>query len=365
MRILGIETSCDETAAAVVERFGGEGGRVNLLSNIVQTQLTVHAEYGGVVPELASRAHIQNISTVIQAALTKAKTEPGQLDGIAVTVGPGLIGGLLVGLSAAKGMALATGKPLIGVHHMEGHLMSPFLAENSEEEGMDFPFIALLVSGGHTLLLHARQFGDYILLGQTRDDAVGEAFDKGARMMGLGYPGGPAISKLAEQGDREAIRFPRILLDKTQLDFSFSGLKTALRTYLIKNPLAQKDETFRQHVAASYQEAIVETLTIKAIKACQQTNCPRLLVAGGVGANRRLRTLLTQRAAGKIQVSFPALNLCTDNGAMIALAGMERLQRGGRSGWELNAQARWPVMQIPPMGSIQPIQAPAQPPLGQ
>jgi N6-L-threonylcarbamoyladenine synthase len=292
------------------------------------------------VPELASRAHINNISPVIQAALEQANTTPKQLDGIAVTSGPGLIGGLLVGVSAAKGLALATGKPLIGVHHMEGHLMSPFLSSEVEQATMDFPFIALLVSGGHTLLLHARGFGDYILLGQTRDDAVGEAFDKGARMMGLEYPGGPAISKLAENGNKKAIRFPRILLDKKGFDFSFSGLKTALRTHLIKNPLEQQDQQNRHNVAASYQEAIVETLAIKAINACHHTNCPRLLVAGGV-----------YKAKDEIKVTFPALNVCTDNGAMIALAGLRRLKAGFRDGWPLNARSRWPVTQITPLTS--------------
>jgi N6-L-threonylcarbamoyladenine synthase len=244
-------------------------------------------------------------------------------------------------------LALATRKPLIGVHHMEGHLMSPFLANDR----MTFPFIALLVSGGHTLLLHAREFGDYALLGQTRDDAVGEAFDKGARMMGLTYPGGPAISKLAEKGNAKAIRFPRILLDKSKFDFSFSGLKTALRTHLIKNPGWEHDHQTKQDVAASYQEAIVETLTIKAINACRQTQCPRLLVAGGVGANRRLRELLMQRTGEDIQVIFPALNLCTDNGAMIALAGLRRLAKGFQDGWELNARARWPVTEISPLSN--------------
>jgi N6-L-threonylcarbamoyladenine synthase len=354
MRILGIETSCDETAAAIVESLPDNKNRGIALSNVVQTQLAIHSEYGGVVPELASRAHIQNISSVVQAALDQAQTKPEDLDGIAVTAGPGLIGGLLVGVSAAKGLSIATQKPLIGVHHMEGHLMSPFLTANNKEsaEGgmVDFPFVALLVSGGHTILLHARGFGDYVLLGQTIDDAVGEAFDKGARMLGLEYPGGPAISKLAENGNSKAVRFPRILLDKKGFDFSFSGLKTSLRTHLIKETPREDDHKTRSDVAASYQEAIVETLTIKAVNACRHTNCHQLLVAGGVGANRRLRELLTRSAGAKnIEVIFPTLDLCTDNGAMIALAGLRRLAQGDRDGWELNARARWPVTQINPV----------------
>ncbi|MBF0447009.1 MAG: tRNA (adenosine(37)-N6)-threonylcarbamoyltransferase complex transferase subunit TsaD, partial [Magnetococcales bacterium] len=348
-RILGIETSCDETAAAVVEAEPLPGSPVQVLSNIVLTQLAIHAEYGGVVPELASRAHITNISPVIEAALEQANTTADRLDGIAVTAGPGLIGGLLVGLSAAKGLALACQKPLIGVHHMEGHLMSPFLEHGSQDNPVDFPFVALLVSGGHTLLLYARSFGDYRLLGQTRDDAVGEAFDKGARMMGLAYPGGPAISELAQEGDRKSYQFPRILLDKTAFDFSFSGLKTSLRNHLIKNSFAKQSQQTKQDVAAAYQEAIVETLTIKAINACHHTQCPRLLVAGGVGANQRLRELLTERAGQQIQLIFPALSVCTDNGAMIALAGLRRLARGYQDGWELNARARWPLTQLDPM----------------
>jgi N6-L-threonylcarbamoyladenine synthase len=347
MRILGIETSCDETAAAVVESIPNSSNRGTILSNIVQTQLDIHAEYGGVVPELASRAHITNVSSVVQTALDQAKVKPADLDGIAVTAGPGLIGGLLVGVATAKGLALATKKPLIGVHHMEGHLMSPFLDNSSATDGgVDFPFVALLVSGGHTLLLHARGFGDYVLLGQTKDDAVGEAFDKGARMLGLEYPGGPAIAKLAQNGNNAAIRFPRILLDKKLFDFSFSGLKTSIRTHLIKNPPAESDPQTLSDVAASYQEAIVETLTIKAINACHHTNCTNLLVAGGVGANRRLRELLLKRAGRDIQVTFPAMDVCTDNGAMIALAGLRRLESGQSYGWELNARARWPLTQL-------------------
>ncbi|MBF0459838.1 MAG: tRNA (adenosine(37)-N6)-threonylcarbamoyltransferase complex transferase subunit TsaD [Magnetococcales bacterium] len=339
MNILGIETSCDETSAAVVA-----GGVV--CSNVVQGQVECHAEYGGVVPELASRAHIRHISAVVSAALHQSNRTAQQLDGIAVTVGPGLIGGLLVGLTVAKGMALALAKPLIGIHHMEGHLMSPFLRTQDEPiPDCDFPFVALLVSGGHTLLLHAERFGLYHLLGQTRDDAAGEAFDKGARMLGLAYPGGPAIAALAQGGDPQAVRFPRAWLERDRFDFSFSGLKTALRTHLLTHPLAAEESQVHRDVAASYQEALVEVLVVKALAACRAVGCQRLLVAGGVGANQRLRTVLAQRA-GQIQVWVPPLSLCTDNGAMIALAGWHRLLLGQRSDWSLNVRPRWPVAEL-------------------
>ena len=345
MRILGIESSCDETAAAVLD---GEAGRldgpVSVRSNVVHGQLEIHAEFGGVVPELASRAHIRHMLPVVERALADAKTAAADLDGIAVTVGPGLIGGLLVGISLARGLALALERPLVGVHHMEGHLMSPLLDPEAE---VAFPFVALLVSGGHTLLLLVRAFQDYRLLGQTRDDAVGEAFDKGARMLGLGYPGGPALAALAEGGDPGAVRFPRVLLDRERFDFSFSGLKTALRTHLHRHPGAGEMEGDRRNLAASYQEALVETLAIKAIAACRRTACPRLLVAGGVGANRRLRAVLEEQAAGAVRLHFPPLDLCTDNGAMIALAGLHRLAGGSGDGDAgLNARPRWPVTDI-------------------
>lgn len=340
MRILGIETSCDETSAAVVD-----AGVV--CSNVVKGQVECHAAYGGVVPELASRAHIQAISPVVTEALRRSNREARQLDGIAVTVGPGLIGGLLVGIAVAKGMAMALNKPLIGIHHMEGHLMSPFLRTEGEPlPACDFPFVALLVSGGHTWLLYAERFGVYRLLGQTRDDAAGEAFDKGARMLGLPYPGGPAIAALAQGGDAGAIRFPRAWLDRDRFDFSFSGLKTALRTHLLTHPLAAEAIQARRDVAASYQEAVVEVLVSKSLAACRAVGSRRLLVAGGVGANQRLRALLAERAAG-VQVWAPPLSLCTDNGAMIALAGLRRLTLGQRSDGSLNVRPRWPVSELP------------------
>ncbi len=355
MRILGIESSCDETAAAVLAGEAEQwlAGAGSIRSNVVVSQLEVHAEFGGVVPELASRAHIRNVVPVVGDALRTADIGAADLDAIAVTSGPGLIGGLLVGLSVAKGLALALNRPLIGVHHMEGHLMSPLLAVGAK---IDFPFVALLVSGGHTLLLQVRGFEDYQLLGQTRDDAVGEAFDKGARMLGLGYPGGPALAALAEGGDPEAVAFPRVLLDRKRFDFSFSGLKTALRTHLHRTfagGMVPAGDPRLPDVAASYQEALVETLAIKALAACRKVGCSRLLVAGGVGANQRLRAILAQRAAGGVAIHFPPLSLCTDNGAMIALAGLLRLDRLRRAGtdpmvanWTLNARPRWPVTDI-------------------
>lgn len=344
MRILGMESSCDETAAAVVDSgVTPFAGSVKILANVVLSQIAIHAEYGGVVPELASRAHIANIGLVVQQALDGAAIFVQDLDGIAVTTGPGLIGGLLVGLAVAKGLALASGKPLVGVHHMEGHLLSPFL---SGERGMDFPFVVLLVSGGHTILLYARGLGDYRFLGQTRDDAVGEAFDKGARLLGLGYPGGPAVAQLAVDGDPNAVNFPRILLDKTRFDFSFSGLKTSLRNYLQSAGATEGAIKNIKDIAASYQEALVQTLAIKAISACHHMRCPRLLVAGGVGANRRLREVLGERAGQSIQVFFPPLDLCVDNGAMIALAGWRLLTQEPNQHGDLDARARWPVQEI-------------------
>lgn len=353
MLILGIESSCDETAAAVVELSSSHGSHqkeedIILRSNVVQGQLDVHKAYGGVVPELASRAHIRAISPVVESALKQAGITANQLDGIAVTKGPGLIGGLLVGLSVAKGMAMALKIPLIGVHHMEGHLMSPFLQK--DQTLIKYPFVALLVSGGHSLLLYAEQFGNYELMGQTRDDAAGEAFDKGARMLGLPYPGGPAIAHLAQGGNPKAVAFPRAHLDRDRFDFSFSGLKTSLRTYLIKNPLSESlsldAQQQKRDIAASYQEALVEILAIKSVMACKKKNCYRLMVAGGVGANQRLREVLQHKAGDAIQIFVPPLTLCTDNGAMIALAGLRRLILGQVSDWSLNARSRWPLSEL-------------------
>ncbi|MEO5329626.1 MAG: tRNA (adenosine(37)-N6)-threonylcarbamoyltransferase complex transferase subunit TsaD [Magnetococcus sp. THC-1_WYH] len=347
MIILGLESSCDETAAAIIEvEDGGRLGDARILADTVWSQLEEHALYGGVVPELASRAHIRHIGAVLTETFKKGAIAPTQLDGVAVTQGPGLVGGLLVGLAVAKGIALAADIPLVGVHHMEGHLLSPFLAKTTAAP-LDFPFVALLVSGGHTILLHVRGLQDYVFLGQTRDDAVGEAFDKGARLLGLGYPGGPAIEKAAGGGNRKAIPFPRIMLDKKRFDFSFSGLKTALKVQLQRQQGGELPDHDRADVAASYQEAIVDTLVFKAMAACHQCRCGRLLVAGGVGANQRLRERLAEEASGRIALYFPPMALCTDNAAMIALAGWGRLQGQPGVHWEtLDARARWPIQEI-------------------
>lgn len=341
MRVLGIETSCDETAAAIVEEHRG------VLANVVYSQVKIHSRFGGVVPEVASRAHIQSIGPVVAETLERASLRADQLDGVAVTAGPGLVGALLVGLAVAKGMAMALRVPLIGIHHMEGHLVSPFL-EPDDRDPLQYPFVALLASGGHTLLVHALAFGLYEVLGQTRDDAVGEAFDKGAKLLGMNYPGGPAISALATRGDPQAVLFPRILLDRKAHDFSFSGLKTSLRNQLAKEPLELEPQR-RADIAASYQEAIVETLAVKAIGACLAVSCPRLMVAGGVGANRRLRELLGEMAAeAGVRIHFPDPSLCTDNGAMIALAGLLRLKAGEWSPLDqLDARPRWPLGELP------------------
>ncbi|MBF0308753.1 MAG: tRNA (adenosine(37)-N6)-threonylcarbamoyltransferase complex transferase subunit TsaD [Magnetococcales bacterium] len=346
MRVLGIESSCDETAAAVVEGEGLEA--VRLLSNVVRDQIAEHAPFGGVVPEVASRAHVRHIGLVVKAALQKAGLGPGELDGLAVTLGPGLIGGLLVGLSTAQGLAMATGLPLVAIHHMEGHLVSPFLQPENDFRG--FPFVALLVSGGHTLLVLAQRFGEYRLLGRTRDDAVGEAFDKGARVLGVGYPGGPAIARLALGGRVDAVPFPRVLLDKAGCDFSFSGLKTSLRVFMERLQQTPRPDLSLGDIAASYQEAIVDTLVEKSLTACRRCEVNTLLVAGGVGANVRLREKLT--AAGErfgLRIGYPPLNLCTDNGAMVALAGLQRLKLGqGQrvASLSLDARPRWSLEEI-------------------
>ncbi|MBF0110821.1 MAG: tRNA (adenosine(37)-N6)-threonylcarbamoyltransferase complex transferase subunit TsaD [Magnetococcales bacterium] len=350
MIILGLESSCDETAAAIVE-IGEDSsslGDARVRAGVVLSQLEEHARHGGVVPELASRAHIRHFGPVIARTLEQAGVAPGELDAVAVTQGPGLIGGLLVGLAIAKGVALAAGIPLVGVHHMEGHLLSPFLAPAGAEP-LDFPFVALLVSGGHTILLHVRGVGDYGFLGATRDDAVGEAFDKGARLLGLGYPGGPAIEQVAREGDCRGVAFPRILLDKDQFDFSFSGLKTALKHELARQAAGMAPRRSVADVAASYQEAIIDTLTFKALRACRHVGCRRLLVAGGVGANQGLRERLRREGAREgLVLHFPPLAYCTDNAAMIALAGWVALRRRlpGHSWMTLDARPRWPIREL-------------------
>ncbi len=330
MLTLGIETSCDETAAAVLRDTA-------VLSNIVSSQVAIHEKYGGVVPELASREHLRNILPVVREALDRASVAAKDLDLIAVTHAPGLIGALLVGVSVAKAMAYSLGIPFIGVHHGEGHI----LAAHLDYPDLGYPYVALLASGGHTALYHAREFGTYRLLGQTRDDAAGEAFDKVAKLLDLPYPGGPAIDRLAQEGNPRAIAFPRGV--REGLDFSFSGLKTAVRNHvkLFRSKDAGLDAALpKQDVAASFQAAVVDTLVEKTIHAAGETGVDKVVVAGGVAANSGLRKEMKRACDGKnIALYLPDMQLCIDNAAMIALAGYLRHQRGEKSDLTLNHRA--------------------------
>jgi N6-L-threonylcarbamoyladenine synthase len=319
MLILGIETSCDETAAAVV----ADGRRV--LSDIVATQFELHSEYGGVVPELAARRHQENILPVIRAALTEAGVTLQELQAIAVTQGPGLIGALIIGFAVAKALAYSLHLPLLGVHHLEAHIAAPFLTESAPA----FPFIALVVSGGHTNLYKVAGFREMTLLGRSRDDAAGEAFDKVAKLMHLGFPGGRAIEQLSAQGNPRAFALPRPRIDKEPLTFSYSGLKTAVATQLKKDPDILASVQGAADLAASFQEAVVDTLVSRALLAVREYDCPRLVVGGGVAANRRLRQELeSQTAAAGIELFLPSLTLCTDNAAMVAARGFQLLEGG-------------------------------------
>jgi tRNA N6-adenosine threonylcarbamoyltransferase len=323
--LLGIETSCDDTAAAVLR-----GSRI--LANIVSSQDEVHSSFGGVVPELASRHHMQNVLPIIDHALRQAGLRLEQLDGIAVTCGPGLVGSLLVGVSVAKALAMAKHLPLVGVNHLEGHLLAVLL-----EREVAFPFLCLLVSGGHTALYVARSWGEYQLLGSTRDDAAGEAFDKAAKMLGLGYPGGRVIDKLAQQGNPAMLRFPRAHLKKGKYDFSFSGLKTALRQFLSSS---ERVGYTNADIAASYQEAVVDMLVDTTLRAAREFGLERIVISGGVSANSRLRHRMTVEGGQRgLRVFLPSLKLCTDNAAMIAFAGAWRLAHGQRASLDLNASA--------------------------
>jgi len=328
MIILGIETSCDETGVALYDTERG------LLEHALHSQVDLHAVYGGVVPEIASRDHIRMLLPLIQDLMARVGIEKPAA--IAYTAGPGLVGALMVGAGMANGLALAWDCPVIPIHHMEGHLLAPML----ETDAPEFPFLALLVSGGHTLLIAVRGLGDYEILGTTLDDAVGEAFDKTAKLLALGYPGGPALAALAENGNATAYAFPRPMLNKANLDFSFSGLKTAVMLQVRKN---QADGTYERHradLAASFQQAAVDTLVGKTLRAAAAESLDRVVIAGGVGANRLLRSEMTRRFDG--QVFYPRTEFCTDNGAMIAVAGGWRLFEAGAPN-DIKAVARWPL----------------------
>ena len=346
MLILGIESSCDETGVALVDASGQ--GTPRLLGHALHSQIEMHQAYGGVVPELASRDHIRRVLPLTEATLQQAGLDLGAVDLVAYTRGPGLAGALLVGAGVACAIAAALNKPTLGVHHLEGHLLSPFLSIDPPE----FPFIALLVSGGHTQLMRVDGVGRYELLGETIDDAAGEAFDKSAKLLGLGYPGGPALSRLARQGDPEAFKLPRPLLHSGDLDFSFAGLKTAVLTQAKK--LADELPARRADLAASTQAAIVEVLVRKSVAALKQSGLKRLVVAGGVGANASLREQLDAACAKRgWRVHYPELHLCTDNGAMIALAAGMRVQAGlsdsagsAGTGYAFDVRPRWPLAEL-------------------
>ena len=339
MIVLGIESSCDETGLAL---FDSEKG---LLAHTLHSQIDVHAEYGGVVPELASRDHIRYLVPLLEQVLQQACVSKADLDGIAYTAGPGLIGALMSGASVGRSLAWALDIPAVEVHHMEGHLLAPMLEENPPE----FPFVALLVSGGHTLLAYVKGIGQYELLGQSLDDAAGEAFDKTAKLLGLGYPGGPALADMAGRGRSGVYRFPRPMIDRPGLDFSFSGLKTfALNTMQSE---AQKDGELssqtKADISLAFEEAVVDTLKIKCRRALEQQHCDRLVIAGGVGANKRLRLSLAEMIEQQSgHLYYPRVEFCTDNGAMIAQAGCLRLVAGETQPLEIDARARWSMQDL-------------------
>ncbi len=342
MLVLGIESSCDETGVALVEATGATVPA--LRAHALHSQIDMHQAYGGVVPELASRDHIRRVLPLARQVLGEAGRALADIDVVAYTRGPGLAGALLVGAGVACALGAALGRPVLGVHHLEGHLLSPFLSADPPQ----FPFVALLVSGGHTQLMQVEGVGRYQLLGETIDDAAGEAFDKSAKLMGLGYPGGPALSRLAQQGDAAAFKLPRPLLHSGNLDFSFAGLKTAVLTQARK--LGDELETRKADLAASTQAAIVEVLLKKSLAALEATGLKRLVVAGGVGANRLLREQLNDACARRgVRVHYPELHLCTDNGAMIAMAAAMRLQTGAQTAsraYAFDVKPRWPLAEI-------------------
>ena len=340
-RVLGIETSCDDTGVAVYDSEQG------LLAHVLYSQIKTHAEYGGVVPELAARDHIRKVIPLVDAVLDKAGIDKSEIDGIAYTCGPGLAGALLAGSAVAKGLAFSWGVPAVGVHHMEGHMLAPMLEESAPE----FPFVALLVSGGHTLLANVKGIGEYQILGQTLDDAVGEAFDKTAKILGLGYPGGPAISKIAEKGDATRFKFPRPMLDRPGMEFSYSGLKTSVLNTVAKakNEQGELDEQTIADIAYGFQDAAVETLMVKCKRALKETGSKRLVVAGGVGANKRLREqLILMTKKERAEVFYPRIDFCTDNGAMIAYAGLQRLHQASDD-LSFQVKPRWSLEELQPI----------------
>lgn len=340
MKILGIETSCDETGVAIYDEDKG------LIANQLYTQIALHADYGGVVPELASRDHIRKTAPLIQAALREARLTAKDIDGVAYTCGPGLVGALLVGATVARALAYAWEVPAVGVHHMEGHLLAPMLDDNPP----GFPFVALLVSGGHTQLVRVEGVGQYTVIGESVDDAAGEAFDKTAKLLGLDYPGGAALSRLAEQGAPGRFVFPRPMTDRPGLDFSFSGLKTFAANTLnavLKTELTLSEQT-KADIAYAFQDAVVDTLAIKCKRALKETGYKRLVIAGGVSANKKLRESLTQmmkKLGG--EVFYPQPQFCTDNGAMIAYAGLLRLKQGQHSDLAIDVKPRWAMAELP------------------
>ena len=337
MRVLGIETSCDETAIAIYDSEQG------LLSHVLYSQIPLHADYGGVVPELASRDHVKKTLPLIKQAIQQAGLNATDIDGVAYTAGPGLAGALLVGATIGRSLAYAWQKPALAVHHMEGHLLAPMLEDNPPP----FPFLALLVSGGHTQLVGVEGIGRYELLGESIDDAAGEAFDKTAKLMGLAYPGGPLLAKLALTGDSKKYKFPRPMTDRHGLDFSFSGLKTSAANVIAKEG---SSEQVQADIAASFQQAVVDTLVIKCERALEQTGYQRLVIAGGVSANLSLReqlAVLLKRRGGAVY--YPRKEFCTDNGAMIAYAGCQRLQVGQQQDLTIGVTPRWPMQELAPV----------------
>ena len=343
MKVLGLETSCDETGLAIFDSELLAAGKSGLLGQVLYSQIELHATYGGVVPELASRDHIRKLVPLLDELLTQCNISKEDIDAVAFTKGPGLIGALMTGALFGRSLAYGLDVPAIGIHHMEGHLLSPLLGPNPPK----FPFVSLLVSGGHTLLVAAHGIGEYEILGESIDDAAGECFDKAAKMLGLPYPGGPNVARLAENGDPSKYELPRPMLHRG-LDFSFSGMKTAVHNLIKDTPGSDTDEQVRDDIAASFQHAVVDTLDKKCVKALKQTGMKQLVIAGGVSANLHLRQTLEQELAkNQATVHYAPLELCTDNGAMIAYAGYQRLRAGQSDDLAVSCVPRWTISDLP------------------